>query len=437
MKMSTINLIPKVFKNYLFYLSSEKWGKERYEAYQDDQLKKIVQHAAAHVPYYRELFKKIKFTPDQFRGRQDLDQIPILDKETVRTRQKEFIADNAQQFGITWDSTSGSTGTPLHLIIDNSTKAHKLAAVLRSYQWAGYFPGKRTFSLQSYTFKNSQEISKRYLMENYWRFNAKLLSEDRALEILEMINKIKPQIFIGYPFSILLISQIAERNNIKIHPFESIVTAGETLSEQRRILIEKAYSCKVYDFFSHHEDVSVITECRHQKKHIFESFAFNEVTDEQGNASKSGSGLLIGTGFYNYAMPLIRYNIGDNVVLDTESQDCPCGCKFRVLKEVIGRQNDYLELPDGRFLGNVLEHAVDNAKGIKLSQCIQDEINHIYINMIIDETFSEESTKALEIGLRKRIGNEIKIDFRVVDRLEKTKSGKTPFLISKIGHNYI
>jgi len=437
MKMSTISLVPRVFKRYLFYLRSEKWDRERYEAYQDEQLKKIIQHAAMHVPYYKELFKKIKLNPDQFRGRRDLDQLPILDKETVRTRQKDLIADNAEQFGIIWESTSGSTGTPLHLIIDNSTKAHKLAAVLRSYQWAGYFPGKRTFSLQSYTFKDVQAVSKRYPIENYWRFNSKLLNEDKALEVLEMINKFKPQVFIGYPFSILLIGQIAQQKGIEIHPFESIITAGETLSERRRTLLEEMYHCKVYDFFSHHENVAVITECQHQKKHIVESFAFNEVVDEQGNTSKSGSGLLVGTGFYNYAMPLIRYNIGDNAVLDTESQICSCGSKFRILKEIVGRQNDYLETPDGRFLGNVLEHAVDNAKGVRFSQCVQDTVDHIYINMIVDDTFTDESVKNFEQGLRLRLGNEINIDFKVVEQLEKTKSGKTPFIVSKIGHNYI
>lgn len=437
MKISTISLVPKVIKHYLFYLSSGKWEKEKYEAYQDEQLKKIITLAAKHVPYYKELFKEIKLNPDQFCGRRDLDQIPLLDKETVRTRQKDLIADNAEQFGITWDSTSGSTGTPLHLIIDNSTKAHKLAAVLRSYQWAGYFPGKRTFSLQSYTFKDGQAISKRYPMENYWRFNSKLLNEDKAVEVLEMINTFKPQVFIGYPFSILLIGQIAQQKGIKIHPFESIITAGETLSDRRRFLLEEMYHCKVYDFFSHHENVAVITECRHQKKHIVESFAFNEVVDEQGNTSKSGSGLLVGTGFYNYAMPLIRYNIGDNAVLDTESQACPCGSKFRIVKEIVGRQNDYLETPDGRFLGNVLEHAVDNAKGVRLSQCVQDTVDHIYINMIVDETFTDESVHNFEQGLRLRLGDEIKIDFKVVEQLEKTKSGKTPFIISQIGHNYI
>jgi len=252
-----------------------------------------------------------------------------------------------------------------------------------------------------------------------------------------MINDIQPKVMIGYPFSILMISQFAQRKGTQIHPVESIITAGETLSERRRQLLEEAYRCSVHDFFSHHEDVAVISECRHKRKHIFESFAYNEVVDDHDNPSASGAGRLVGTGFYNYAMPLIRYNIGDNVVFDPGNSQCPCGSKFRMVREIVGRQNDYLETPDGRFLGNVLEHAVDNARGVRLSQCVQDAVDHIYINMIVDETFSEESIKAFEQGLRLRLGNEIRIDFKVVEQLEKTKSGKTPFIMSKIGHNYM
>ena len=437
MKKSTVNLAVGTCSRYFFYLCSEKWSRARYESYQDDQLKKIIRHASLKVPYYRDLFKKIKLDPEHFRGRRDMHAIPLLDKETLRTRQKEFIAEDAARYGINWDSTSGSTGTPLHHIIDNATKAHKLAAVLRAYQWAGYFPGKRTFSIQSYTFANPQALARRYPLANLWRFNSKLLKEDTALEILAMINDIRPHVIIGYPFSILMISQIARQKGIRIHPVESIITAGETLSERRRQLLEEAYGCRVHDFFSHHEDVAVISECRHKTKHVFENFAYNEVIDDNGAPSAGGVGRLVGTGFYNYAMPLIRYTVGDNVEFVAGTGQCPCGSKFRRVKEIVGRQNDYLETPDGRFLGNVLEHAVDNAKGVRLSQCVQDTVDHIYINMIVDETFSEESIKAFEQGLRLRLGNEIRIDFKVVDQLEKTKSGKTPFIISKIGHVYI
>ena len=57
--------------------------------------------------------------------------------------------------------------------------------------------------------------------------------------------------------------------------------------------------------------------------------------------------------------------------------------------------------------------------------------------MIVDNSFNEESQREFEAGLRKRLGNEIRIDFRVVSELERSKSGKTPFILSKIGHSYI
>jgi len=435
---SIVKFSIRVLKQYLFYSTSQKWNRKTIDEYQDEKLIKIVKHAAHYVPYYRNLFSEIKFNLNEFRGRVDMHKIPLLDKETLRTRQKEFIADNADQYGINWDSTSGSSGTPLHLIIDNATKAHKLAAVIRSYRWAGYSPWKKAFSIQSYKFEKPDAIFKHYHFANMWRFNARLLKKETAIEVIEMINRIKPKIFIGYPFSILMLSKFAQDEGLSIHPFEAIVAAGETLSEQRRKLLEKAYSCKVFDFFSLHEDVSIITECSYQTKHICEDFAYNEIVDDNGqDASMRGVGGLVGTGFYNYAMPLIRYKIGDTVRIDTGDQQCKCGRQFKIVKEIIGRQNDYLETPDGRLLGNVLEHAIDNSKGVILSQCVQDAVDHVYLNLIVDDTFNADSKVKLEKGLRDRLGNEIKINFKIVTELEKKKSGKIPFIMSKIGHDYI
>jgi len=438
MKKSTIRFSVSVLQRYMFYLASQRWDRRKIESYQDDQLKRIVKHAAENVPYYRNLFREINFDPNKFIGRVDMHKIPVLDKEILRTRKKEFIAENANKYGINWDSTSGSTGTPLHFIVDHATKAHKLAAVIRSYQWAGYFPLKKAFSIQSYTFDNPEAFFRHYHFVNLWRFDAKRFKKATALKVIKMINDIQPKIFIGYPFSIFMLSRFAEKEGLSINPLQSIVTAGETLSERRRALLEAAYVCKVYDFYSHHENVAIITECEHQTKHICEDFAYNEIVDGNGeDASERGIGELVGTGFYNYAMPLIRYKVGDTVILNTEDTTCRCGRHFKAVKEIVGRQNDYIEIPDGRLLGNVLEHSVDNAKGVMLSQCVQDAGNHIYVNLIIDKAYNDESTKALERGLRQRLGDEIKIDFKIVDQLERNKSGKTPFIMSKIGHEYV
>jgi phenylacetate-CoA ligase len=434
----TIMFARRVSQRYFFFKSSQHWGRKRIEQFQDEQLKKIIRHAAIHVPYYRKLFKNIGFNANRFAGRSDMHNIPFLDKEIVRKHQKEFLSDNAESYGINWDSTSGSTGTPLHFVVDNSTKANKLACVIRSYQWGGYLPWSKTFSIQSYRFDNHLSIYKHYPYVNLWRFDAKKINRETAIKIIEMMNRIKPRMIIGYPFSIYMIAKIGIEEKMKVPKVNAIVTAGETLSDKRRSLIENLYRCNVVDFFSHHENVSIITECGFQNKHICEDFAYNEIVSKSGkDAWHEGSGELVGTGFYNYAMPLIRYKVGDQIETCNEMEICPCGSHFTKIKKIVGRQNDFIVTPDGRKIGNVIEHSIDYAKGVVLSQCVQDYPDHIYINVIADETFNNESIAEIERGFRSRLGEDIKIDIRKVRKLEKKKSGKTPFILSKIGHDYI
>jgi hypothetical protein len=60
----------------------------------------------------------------------------------------------------------------------------------------------------------------------------------------------------------------------------------------------------------------------------------------------------------------------------------------------------------------------------------------IDVRLRTDSSYNEASRLALEAGLRKRLGPQMTIRFHQVDDLEKRPSGKTPFIISKIGHTY-
>jgi len=358
-----------------------------------------------------------------------MHKIPILNKEIVRTCQKELIADNAGEFGITWDSTSGSTGTPLHFVLDDAVQANKIAALLRSYSWAGYKLGKKTFSLQSYYFQEHDYKFNRFY--NVLRFDSNKLKKESALKVIKEINRTKSKFFMGFPSDILILSRFAKEKGISIHSPQSIVTYGETLSKKKREFIEKAYRCKVFDFFSLHECAAMISECKLGNLHLIEDFAYHEILEEYGVRR------LVGTSFYNYSMPLIRYETKDNISLSENQETCSCGRHFRIVKEIIGKQCDYIETPDGRFLGSVMSHSIDNARGVVCSQCIQNAMDQIDINLVVDKTYNEDSQIALENGLRKRLGNEIKLIFKIVTQLEKSRSGKTPFIISKIGNEYI
>jgi phenylacetate-coenzyme A ligase PaaK-like adenylate-forming protein len=422
-----------LLKRYLFYKQSQRWSRVQLEAYQDQQLIKIIKHAGKSVPYYRNLFREIGFNPEKFNGRSDLHMIPTLDKETVRTRKRDLIADNAEKYGINNVSTSGTTGTPLHLILDDSTDANFLASLIRCYHWSGYRFFRKTFSLQSYYLKNRDIEYKR--LYNVIRFDSCGLRPESAIKAVEMINRKKPSFFMGFPFDLVMMIRFAKEAGLTIHKPKSVLCYGETLLSKKREFLEKELGCPVYDFFSHHECAAMIAECEHGFKHLIEDFAFNEIVDAKGNdCSALGEGELVGTGLYNFAMPLIRYRTGDKVVSENEKIDCECGRRFRRIKEVKGKHTDYLETPDGRVLSTVMSHSIDNAKGVVMSQCIQDAIDHIEVLIVVDDFYNENSEKALINGLRQRIGNEIKLDIRKVTQLEKNSGGKSPFIISRIGH---
>ncbi|HHE38870.1 MAG TPA: phenylacetate--CoA ligase family protein [Candidatus Cloacimonetes bacterium] len=435
MEKSIFQIPIKTLKRYSFYKKSQYWSKEKLQNYQDEMLIKLVQHAGKYVPYYRKLFKEIVLDLTSFQGRKDLHKIPLLDKETVRTRKGEFIADNAKKYGITWDSTSGTTGTPLHFVLDNSVQANKIAALLRSYKWAGYSIGKKTFSIQSYYFKNNDFHYNKFY--NILRFDSNRLKKESALKVINEIKRFQPRFFMGFPFDILMLSKFADEEGIKIHSPQSIVTYGETLSKNKRGLLEKAYNCKVYNFFSLHECAAMISECEQGNLHLIEDFAFHEIVDECGNdTSEKGFGELVGTSLYNYSMPLIRYKISDIVQIEKPIKACKCKRNFRIVKEISGKQCDFIQTPDGRFLGSVMSHSIDNAKGVVCSQLIQNSLEHIVVNLVVDDSFNKKSQIELEKGLRKRLGNQIKLEFHQVSQLEKKKSGKTPFIISRIGNEY-
>ena len=432
MEKSIYQLPLKVLRSYLFYKRSQFWSKDALVQYQNDKLISLVKYVGMHVPYYRKLFKEIGFDVQAFRGICDMAKIPLLDKEMVRTHKDEFLSDEADKMNVTWDSTSGSTGTPLHFALSDDIMAHKIAGLLRSFGWAGYRLRCRTLMVQSYYFtKGDFQYNALY---NVIRYDSNRLCKKSALRLVDELIKKPVKIIIGFPFDILMIGRYANEAGKEIPSPKAIITYGEKLSLEKRELLVKYYGCEIYDYHSMHECSAMISQCEKGNLHLMEDFSYMEIVDETGNLSQ-GKGLLVGTSYYNYVMPLIRYNTRDAVM--PSKRECACGRNFIIVDEIFGKECDAIITPDGRILGAVMSHSVDQATGVVTSQCVQDRKDHLLMRIIVDESYNENSQKALEAGLRKRIGNEMKIDFRIVKSLEKTKGGKTPFIISKIKEEHL
>ncbi len=87
-----------------------------WDSWQTEQLDKVLTRAARFVPHYRRLWdeRKSEGTNGAWRN---LDNWPVLRKETVRNDPESFLAEGRRAKKLFRFHTSGSTGTPLSLWI--------------------------------------------------------------------------------------------------------------------------------------------------------------------------------------------------------------------------------------------------------------------------------------------------------------------------------
>lgn len=426
--MYNINRLILPVKQFNFFKKSQFWTREQVNEYQDKKLIEIVQHAGKNVPYYRNLFKKVDLNPETFKGRDDITKIPFLDKNVLRTRYKEFVADNADKYGLIWEKTSGSTGTPLNIAHDFFSRASKWAATARAYFWAGYKWGNGIFYIKGMPDTQMKDYFYK-ISNNSINFNSSRLSKINCINIGKILLKKKPSFYAGYPRSLLMFSKILKDEGIPIHIPGGIFCYGETLTSDVRKMIEKTYKSPVYDFYSHTENAVMICETNLHNKYLIEDYFYPEIINETGDITDNGRGELVGTSFYNYSMPLIRYRTRD--IINISRKNSENNRSFVSVNEIEGRKDDYIITPDGRYLF-LAEGAINYAKGVISSQYIQDAIDHIIINLIVDDNFKESYFNEIKTGLKIRFGNLMKFDFKIVEELEKKGTGKIPFIINRL-----
>src|SRR5262245_12226634 len=72
--------------------AQERWPELRIRAHQDAALRRLVAHAAARVPYYRDLFRRLGLRPEDIRTREDLARIPILSRAHLREQPESLLS---------------------------------------------------------------------------------------------------------------------------------------------------------------------------------------------------------------------------------------------------------------------------------------------------------------------------------------------------------
>ena len=103
---------------------------------QDRRVRRLVRKAYR-IPFYKERFDAAGVKPEDIRTGADLTRLPLLHKEELRAWMKEE-AKNPRYDNWYHDTTSGSSGEPLMILLSPREKAYMMANWFRVMMLAGY-----------------------------------------------------------------------------------------------------------------------------------------------------------------------------------------------------------------------------------------------------------------------------------------------------------
>lgn len=406
---------------------------EAARADQMTRLRRMLVHSATHVPYYCRMFREIGFDPTTLRSVDDLSSIPLLDKETVRLQRELLIAQPRVQSAVS-THTSGTTGKGLHLLISQEAYQRSYACMWFHYAWAGISRGSPIATIAGHPVANPDSFKPPFWVYNPLEYEMLFSSQHLTPKVvpyyLDALAAFKPALIRGYPSSIYVIAlalQTSRRSDIRP---KAVITSSETLFDFQRQVIEQAFGCKAYSYYGNTERAAHILQCSEGMFHVVPEVCVVETIKSDGTPCKPGEeGELVCTSLIDKAMPLIRYRVGDTAI--AAAGPCPCGLATPVLSNITGRVEDIVVTPDGRHVGR-LDHAFKDALNVREAQIVQETIDTITVHIVPRAGYDETDRQAILDELRLRLGHRIRIEFRVVDRIERTKNGKLRFVISRV-----
>jgi len=369
----------------------------------------------------------------------NIENLPILNKEKLRLN-ISTIQTIEKSKGIV-SKTGGTTGKSLEVLFTPGNMQERFAMLDNFRAKFGYKLGKKTAWFSGKNLISQKDIKKkRFWKTDYWykvRYYSTFHIKDVYLKYyLEDLIKYQPEYFVGFPSTMLEIAKYGLNNNYNYpaNSIKAIFPTAESITPTMRKTIETFFKTKMYNQYASSEGAPFIFECENGKLHLELQSGVFEVLDDDGKPAKSGR--LIVTSFTTYGTPLIRYDIGDSISLAEDSVICNCGNNNPIVKEILGRIDDFVYSPEnGKInLGNI-SNTLKDTKGILKFQVVQNALNTIELLVVID---NESYNKNIEIKFldnwKERVGDKMKLNITYVDEISAEKSGKFRMVKNNIKH---
>lgn len=399
------------------------------EELQNKKLRAIVKHAYENTEFYRQKFRTAGVRPEDIRTVDDLHKLPFTTKAELREHSLgSMLAKGVDLSQCIVTETGGSTGIPTKVVYDQAADDFSKAINLRSHVENG-------LKLRSKwaVFGDPHHEQKPQWFQKMRLFSPKQVSVfDPIDQQTSMLSNFNPEVLDGYTSSIRLLAQAVEENGIEEIRPNVVFGTSELLDSETRKYINSVFDVEMVDHFGCVELNRTAWECsEHSGYHIDVDAVVMEFINDGVAVASGERGEIVYTGLYNYAMPLIRYQIGD---IGVSSDDvCSCGRGLPLMKLIEGRNDSFMQVSDGRVFSPIIWTAImRQIVGVGQFKAIQEKKDLIRILVVKDSNFSEKTIYQIQHDVKEVMGSGIVVDVEQANEIPKDKSGKVRSVVSKV-----
>ncbi len=443
---------------------------DRIAALQAKKLQRLLRHARATVPYYRDLFDHLKMKWDGRPPFEILKELPLLTKAQIAANFPDrMLSHGRRDFASEYLTSTGTTADRIDIVVSPAAQLSRLAIVFWRHHIGGCCPldarrieippdacsrvcgtdqsrppglfseirwgaaqGVNLLKAALDTISRRLRRSVRHGLiydETLAPFGPEgTRLEPEALQAyVNAIDREKPYLVTGLPTYLHEIARHIQRTGQTlhvpvVHPMGSLSTAG------LRQLIVDAFGAEVFDIYGASELGTVACECEvHQWLHVAMGSYIVEILRDGRPAAEGELGHIAITGLDNYAMPLIRYELGD--VGRWRSGPCRCG-RTTQLMECNGRIQDLIMTAQGKA---VTEEDVMDLAYFRLRlehfQLVERKRGEFDL-MVVAKPGQNLDIETIRTAARDLLDNPRRLDVFPVNTINREATGKFRFVKS-------
>ena len=413
-----------------FRQGSLDWSGERKLQWILERLRFSVRRAFLETDYYRTRFEDIGFDPFSDFSFDEFSQLPVLERDEVRTNLDRLISEAIPRDLLKKDATGGSTGSPTEIWIGPEEMGWKESCGEFFMERFGVVAGSSTaffwgHNLDPNGASNWRERYHNFETNSRW-FDCLRLSSDVLDDYHREFERWRPNCIVAYASALgHLAEHILERGYKPSYPSCCFVTGAEKLLPQHRNAIDMAFNRPVHERYGA-RDVGYLAFQMDPDSTLEYEVDWPNILIEPETGDEN-SAILV-TKLHADGMPMIRYRVGDVGRFHPGSKP---GTPVLILRDVAGRDVDRIWLPDGRWISGLQIPHLMKDYPVREYMVLQHADFSVEVKIAPKAGFNETANRDILSTIRSNLPG-LKVTSLIVDWVPRTAANKWRPVLSEV-----